>query len=151
MLTEAALATFMAALFSMMNPIGNVGVFAGMTADRPDSEAKRIAWTCALAVAITLLIVTWSGPLLLHFFDRRRNVVIEWGAMQFLMEAAAQRTSTRKIKQWLLILLRVLTLLFLILALAQPTLPGSWIGNKERSETIVVLDNSLSMERLVGG
>ena len=53
-------------------------------------------------------------------------------------------------RQWLLILLRVLTLLFLILALAQPTLPGSWIGNKERSETIVVLDNSLSMERLVG-
>ncbi len=68
MLTEAALASFMAALFSMMNPIGNVGVFAGMTADRSDSEARRIAWTCALAVAITLLIVAWSGPLLLQFF-----------------------------------------------------------------------------------
>ncbi|MCH5374459.1 MAG: VWA domain-containing protein, partial [Planctomycetes bacterium] len=40
--------------------------------------------------------------------------------------------------------------LFLILALARPTLPGSWIGNKERSETIVVLDNSLSMERKAG-
>ena len=68
MITEAALASFMAALFSMMNPIGNVGVFAGMTASRPDSETRRIAWSCAFAVAIILLIVAWSGPLLFKFF-----------------------------------------------------------------------------------
>ncbi len=68
MLTEAALTSFIATLFSMMNPIGNVGVFAGMTADRPGSEARHIAWTCAGAIAITLLIVGWSGTLLLTFF-----------------------------------------------------------------------------------
>jgi multiple antibiotic resistance protein len=68
MIAEAALASFIAALFSMMNPVGNVGVFAGMTTDRPDAEAGRIAWTCAGAVAITLLIVAWSGALFLEFF-----------------------------------------------------------------------------------
>jgi multiple antibiotic resistance protein len=68
MIPEAALASFMAALFSMMNPIGNVGVFAAMTADRPGDQTGRIAWTCAGAVAITLLIVAWSGPRLLEFF-----------------------------------------------------------------------------------
>jgi multiple antibiotic resistance protein len=68
MMTEAALASFIATLFSMMNPIGNVGVFAGMTADRPGVEARRIAATCAGAVAITLLIVAWSGTLILAFF-----------------------------------------------------------------------------------
>lgn len=68
MLPEAALTSFLAALFSMMNPIGNVGIFAGMTADRPAVEARRTAWTCAAAVAITLLVVAWSGPLLLKFF-----------------------------------------------------------------------------------
>lgn len=68
MLPEAELTSFIAALFSMMNPIGNVGVFAGMTSDRPPAEAKRIAWTCAIAVAITLLIVTWGGSLFLEFF-----------------------------------------------------------------------------------
>lgn len=67
MIPEAALTSFIAALFSMMNPIGNVGVFAGMTADRPD-QIKRVAWTCAFAVAVTLLIMTWAGPQLLHFF-----------------------------------------------------------------------------------
>ena len=68
MITEAALASFIASLFSMMNPLGNLGVFAGMTAQRSATEARRIAWTCAGAVTITLLIVTWGGPLLFKFF-----------------------------------------------------------------------------------
>lgn len=67
MIPEAVLMSFIAALFSMMNPIGNIGVFAGMTADRPN-QIKSIAWTCAFAVAVTLLIMTWLGPQLLHFF-----------------------------------------------------------------------------------
>jgi multiple antibiotic resistance protein len=68
MISEAALASLIAALFSMMNPIGNVGVFAGMTTDRSRSEATQIAWTCAGAIAITLLIMAWSGSLMLDFF-----------------------------------------------------------------------------------
>jgi multiple antibiotic resistance protein len=68
MLPEAALTSFIATLFSMMNPIGNLGVFVGLTTDRSDAEAQRIAWTCAGAVVITLLIVVWSGSLLLQFF-----------------------------------------------------------------------------------
>ena len=68
MLPEAALTSFIATLFSMMNPIGNLGVFAGMTSNRQDSEARRIAWTCAGAVAITLIVVAWSGSLLLEVF-----------------------------------------------------------------------------------
>lgn len=68
MLSDAAITSLIATLFSMMNPIGNVGVFAGMTADRSPAEAKRIAWTCAAAVAITLLVVAWTGSWLLEFF-----------------------------------------------------------------------------------
>lgn len=68
MLPEAALTSFIATLFSMMNPIGNLGVFAGMTSHRPASEATRIAWTCAGAVTITLVVVAWSGSLMLEVF-----------------------------------------------------------------------------------
>ena len=67
-MTETALITFVAALFSMMNPIGNVGVFAGMTADRDAADARRVAWMCAGAIAVTLLVVTWTGGALLKFF-----------------------------------------------------------------------------------
>ncbi|TQV75800.1 MarC family protein [Denitrobaculum tricleocarpae] len=65
---EAALSTFVAALFSMMNPIGNVGIFVGMTTDRDAAEVRKIAWKCALACAVTLLTVIWTGGLLLTFF-----------------------------------------------------------------------------------
>jgi multiple antibiotic resistance protein len=68
MLPEAALTSFIATLFSMMNPIGNLGVFVSTTSDHTDAEARHIAWTCAGAVVVTLLIVTWSGSLLLDFF-----------------------------------------------------------------------------------
>jgi hypothetical protein len=91
-----------------------------------------------------------AAPILLHLFDRRRNVVIEWGAMQFLMEAATRRTSARKLKQWLLLLLRVLAVAALVLSLAQPMLPGNWFGNTERGETIFIVDNSMSMLRTTG-
>ncbi len=68
MLNEAELTSFIAALFSMMNPIGNLGVFVGVTSDRTTAEAQRVAWTCAGSVAIILLIFAWSGTLLLDFF-----------------------------------------------------------------------------------
>lgn len=68
MISEAALASFAATLFSMMNPVGNIGVFAGMTAGRSAEESRKIAWSCAMSVAITLLIVVWAGPRLLALF-----------------------------------------------------------------------------------
>jgi len=68
MLTEAELASFIAALFSMSNPIGAIGVFAGMTAGRSPAECKAIAWKSAVAIAVTLLVVTWGGSLIMALF-----------------------------------------------------------------------------------
>jgi len=84
-IVEAALASFVAALFSMMNPIGNIGVFAGMTADRSGEEAGRIAWRCAGAVAITLLIVAWSASLVLEFFGITVNSLRAAGGVIVLL------------------------------------------------------------------
>lgn len=68
MLDGAELVSFMAALFSMANPIGGVAVFAGMTAGRGAAETRRVAWSSALAIAVTLIIVTWTGSFVLSFF-----------------------------------------------------------------------------------
>lgn len=67
-MTLTEIASFLAALFSMMNPIGGVGIFAGMTADKTLSQAKAIAIKCAIAAAITLLLVIWLGGDILHIF-----------------------------------------------------------------------------------
>ncbi|HEY2251895.1 MAG TPA: BatA domain-containing protein, partial [Planctomycetaceae bacterium] len=90
-------------------------------------------------------------PVLLHLFDRRRRVVIEWGAMQFLVQAARRRTSARRLREWLLLLLRTLAVLCLVLALARPLVHSRWSGAGERREHILVIDNSLSMMRAADG
>ena len=39
-----------------------------MTASRSDDEVRRTAWSSAVAIAVTLLIVTWSGSAVMAFF-----------------------------------------------------------------------------------
>ncbi len=102
-----------------------------------------------LSIAFLTALPLAAVPILLHLFDRRRNVVIEWGAMQFLMEAATRRTNARRLKQWLLLVLRVLAIAALVMALARPMLPGNWFGSSDRGETIFIVDNSMSMMRTV--
>ena len=40
---KAALITFATAMFTILNPIGNVAIFAGMMAGRPDSARRSTA------------------------------------------------------------------------------------------------------------
>jgi multiple antibiotic resistance protein len=62
------LVTFAVAMLTITNPIGALAIFAGMTADRPDSEKKESAFKAAFAVAVILLIVTWAGKYVLEIF-----------------------------------------------------------------------------------
>lgn len=105
MLSEAALASFVATLFSMMNPIGNVGVFAGMTAERSGTESKQIAWKCAMASAITLLVVAWTGAVIMKFFgitiDSLRaagGVIILLIGIQMLSNKSDHRRSSTELE-----------------------------------------------------
>ncbi len=100
-----------------------------------------------LSVAFLFALPLVAAPLLLHLFDRRRNETVQWGAMQFLMEASARKTSSRKLRQWLLLLLRCLAIAALTFALARPLLPTGYLGGSEQGETIFVIDNSMSMSR----
>jgi hypothetical protein len=104
-----------------------------------------------LGAAFLFALPLAAAPIVLHLFDRQRSVVIQWGAMQFLVEAATRKTSARRLRQWLLLLLRVAAIAALVFALARPLAPGRWLGGAQRSETILVLDNSLSTQREANG
>lgn len=67
-MTSTEIFAFVAALFSMMNPIGGVGIFAGMTGEMSSSEASSTARKCAFAAMITLLVVIWAGGEMLKLF-----------------------------------------------------------------------------------
>src|SRR5262245_38989113 len=100
-----------------------------------------------LSLAFLAALPLAAAPLLLHLFDRRRNVAIDWGAMQFLVEAATRRTRARRFQHWLLLVLRVLCVAALVLALARPLAQSRWLGASDRQEVILVIDNSLSTQR----
>lgn len=67
-MTGTVLTTFAAALFSMMNPIGNAGIFATMTESFDASQRRRIAMTSAFAAAMFALVTLWAGPDILKLF-----------------------------------------------------------------------------------
>ena len=62
------LVTFAVAMLTITNPIGALAIFAGLTADRSDSEKKASAFKAAFAVAVILLVVTWAGKYVLEIF-----------------------------------------------------------------------------------
>jgi len=57
-----------AALFSVLNPIGTVPIFVGLTQDDTKKERSRISLWTAINVAIILLISYFVGQYVLTFF-----------------------------------------------------------------------------------
>jgi hypothetical protein len=93
-------------------------------------------------------------PVIIHLFNRLRHRSIDWGAMMFLLSATRKSTRYARLRQWLILLLRVLALVGLVLAVARP-LAGGWLGwmfQAAPDVIVIVLDRSASMEaRMPGG
>ncbi len=62
------LTTFFIAMLAITNPIGNLAIFASLTGDKTDSEKKKTAFVAGVAITIILLLVTWTGDLMLRAF-----------------------------------------------------------------------------------
>jgi MarC family membrane protein len=67
-MTTAEFTTFAVGMLAVTNPIGNLAIFASLTAERSESERRTTAITCAVAVLILFLAVTWAGDLILRAF-----------------------------------------------------------------------------------
>jgi len=62
-----------AALFSIINPLGTVPIFVGLTQDEETSERKKTALLTAINVLVILLISFFLGKYLLQFFGISLN------------------------------------------------------------------------------
>ena len=100
-----------------------------------------------LSAAFLLGLPLLAVPVAIHLFSRRRQEVVKWGAMQFLMDNNIRRRKIWRLDDLFLMLLRALTVLGIILALARPlwhrTGPGGGLGR----DVVFVWDVSMSMER----
>lgn len=64
-----------AALFSVLNPLGAVPVFVGLTQDDSKQERSRISLWAAINVAIILIISYFIGKYMLQFFGISINAL----------------------------------------------------------------------------
>ena len=99
-------------------------------------------WQFALAGALAA-----AGPVVIHLLNRRRYRTVQWAAMDFLREAVQRNRQILQLRDWLLMALRCLAVLFFGLALARPFFSSSAGGLEDRQplHAIMIVDNSLSM------
>ena len=67
-MSNAELVTFTIAMLAITNPIGNLAIFASLTGDKTLEEKHKTALKAGIAIIIILIIVTWTGDLLLRAF-----------------------------------------------------------------------------------
>lgn len=93
------------------------------------------------------------APVIIHLINRLRHRTQPWAAMRFLLSATRSSINQAKLRQFLILLFRVLAVAALVLFLARP-LAGGWLGWMVAAapDTIVILlDRSASMGTQVAG
>ncbi len=94
--------------------------------------------------ALFLLLI----PILIHLFQLRRFKKTPFTNVKILKKVVAESRKSNTLKKWLLLCTRLLILCALILAFAQPFIPGK--SALKSNETVIYLDNSLSMQANTG-
>ena len=86
-------------------------------------------------------------PVLFHFFFKFRRKTIPFSSFMFFYMIDSKFSAKRKLREYLILLTRVLFLIFILLALAHLIRTGS-AGSNTRQSAIIIIDNSSSMEML---
>ncbi len=86
-------------------------------------------------------------PLIIHLWNRRRVLTIDFSSLMFLTAAHRENARRFQLRQLLILLLRMAILTLIALALARPflTLGLPLASMRAKTDVVLVLDNSYSM------
>jgi len=86
-------------------------------------------------------------PIVIHLWNRRKHVEMNWAAMEFVLAALAIERRRILLREYLLLLLRMVAIALLIVAAARPIVesPAVAMGYRAATGWIFVVDDSLSM------
>ena len=89
-----------------------------------------------------------SVPVLIHLLLKRKKKRLRFSTVQFFIQRDEQSSQRRKLRNWLLLALRLLVCTLLVLAFARPYLPnqGAAGAGAPPRHVVIVLDRSLSMQ-----
>jgi hypothetical protein len=97
--------------------------------------------------AVLFGLLAASIPIVLHFLNLRKLKRVEFSTLAFLKELQKTKIKRIKLKQWILLLLRIVIILLLVSAFARPTIKSVSIGNSSTAKTtaVIIIDNTFSM------
>ncbi len=86
-------------------------------------------------------------PILIHLINLLRHRRVRWAAMEFLLQSQKRNRTWILLKQFLLLLLRMIAVAAVVLMIAQPRARNSLAAllGGAKSQHIVILDDSYSM------
>ncbi len=88
-------------------------------------------------------------PILIHLTRQERGRPVRFPSLMFLEKIPFQETSKRRIRHWVLLIMRLAALALLVAAFARPFVREgrlAAVGGPGPEELVVLLDNSYSME-----
>jgi hypothetical protein len=85
-------------------------------------------------------------PIIIHLFNFRKYKKVYFTNVQFLKELKQASDSKSKLKEWLILAMRILAISCLVFAFAQPFIPGKVKTIQGEKAISIYIDNSFSME-----
>ncbi len=85
-------------------------------------------------------------PIIIHLFNFRKYKKVYFTNVQFLKELKQESDSKSKLKEWLILAMRILAIACLVFAFAQPFIPGKSKAVQGEKAISIYIDNSFSME-----
>ncbi len=90
-----------------------------------------------------------SIPIIIHLLNRRRFRIVEWAAMEWLLQAIKENKRRVTLEQLILLALRCLIILLIVLAVSKIFLTGGVAAVSRLMDTktdwVIVLDDSFTM------
>ncbi|MBO7145639.1 MAG: BatA domain-containing protein [Salinivirgaceae bacterium] len=96
--------------------------------------------------AVLWALMALAIPVVIHLFNFHRYRILPFSNTQFIKAIQAEHRSRSTLRQWLLLLLRLLIVALVVLAFAQPYIPKNEGDSAEKSRVAVYIDNSFSMD-----
>ncbi|MEM9284117.1 MAG: BatA domain-containing protein, partial [Verrucomicrobiota bacterium] len=89
-------------------------------------------------------------PIIIHLINRHRHRTVEWAAMMFLQQARKINKGMARLRQILILAMRVAAVLFIVFAASRPLSGGVLALTGGKADTIILLlDRSASMEEQI--
>ena len=88
-----------------------------------------------------------SFPLIIHLISHRNTKIVDFSSIRHIQELEHETIRKLKIRQWLLIVLRMCIIAALVLMVSGPVQinDSSWVLSEKESTVVIIIDNSASM------